>query len=51
MFYNCLLRKRDNSTHKIFSGRQLFLRTCVGLKAIAHLISHFGKVTLFEYAR
>ena len=22
MFYSCLLRKRDNSTHKIYSGRR-----------------------------
>ena len=34
MLYIGLLRKRDNSTHKIYSGRQVFQRTEVGLKAI-----------------
>ena len=50
-FYNRLLRKRDNSTHKLYSGRQLFLRKWMGLKAISHLILHFGKLILFENVR
>ena len=46
-----MLRKRDNLTNKIFSGRQLSLRACVGLKPISHLIPHFEKLILFEYVR
>ena len=50
-FYNRLLRKRDNSAHKIYSGRQLFLLRWVGLEAISHLIPGFGKLILFIYVR
>ena len=51
MFYKSLLRKRDNSTHKIYSRRLHFLRTWVGLKAISHIMSHVGKLILFEHVR
>ena len=47
MFNNCLLRICDNSTLNIYSGRLLFLRTWVGLKA--HPIPHFGKLISFKY--
>ena len=44
MFYNRLLRKRDNSAHKRYSGIQLFPRPWVGLKSISHFIPQFGKL-------
>ena len=38
--------KRENLIHKRYSGRQLFLRTLVGLKAISHPIPHIGKLLI-----
>ena len=51
MLYKRLVRKRDNLKHKIYSERLQFMWTKVGLKAISHLIPHFGKLNMFEYVR
>ena len=51
MSMNRLLRKRDNSMHKRYIGRQLFLQTWVDLKAISHLVPHLEKLILFEYVK